>query len=294
MESVFFLDSKTGWLCGGSPGGSAILKTSDGGVSWKRGDTGITAGITKVRFADADRGWALTREPVDQAFVTVDGGAHWSVSPSAELGKATDMFFPTPQSGWAINRHGAIFHTKDGGKTWILQHSVSGEYLSALHFTSPDTGWAVGTGGTLLRYVGSAWKKVSGLGDRYFADIGFADQDRGWIAESDGGLLFTRDGGEHWTRDTTFPEARWTALHVQDVDHVWVGGDGILKLGDPLPLGRVRKQVKPFPFGRSAVHMPMVGRERGGGAAYDAEGRKLTPGDRTFLWNIRPPENRKD
>src|SRR6266498_3700192 len=87
LRDVYFADEKTGWLVAerdalklktNDEPQSYLLKTEDGGFSWRRvflNGSGINARLVLAVFADGERGWVFGETGV--VFATRDGGAHW-------------------------------------------------------------------------------------------------------------------------------------------------------------------------------------------------------------------------
>ncbi len=97
--SVTFVSLQTGWVLGAAPCGTppctSLLRTRDGGKTW----AGVPApqaelsvdqspGVSHVRFADMDNGWAFG----PALWATHDGGSHWSAVtlPGADKGARVD------------------------------------------------------------------------------------------------------------------------------------------------------------------------------------------------------------
>lgn len=144
-------DAKTVWITvdaaaneGAAFTPGAILKSTDGGRTWKPSDDGIrkrsdknvkmTSRFSKVVVSPAapdelyvcDRGWASSG-----FWKSTDGGASWSRSGGNEIkracfaGIAMDMAAHPTRAGeiWAWNSE-FYLRTRDGGKTWTDQTSV--------------------------------------------------------------------------------------------------------------------------------------------------------------------------
>lgn len=123
VNSVHFLTATTGWR-GGENG--EIFKTTDGGTTWVRQNTGITASIYGIKFFDANNGWATGA--FGALLRTTDGGTTWNVSKLSDTSYSFDLATITPvdaktvyvgrASGSGGNYYGVLFASKDGGVTW--------------------------------------------------------------------------------------------------------------------------------------------------------------------------------
>ena len=73
LNTVYFLDSKRGWVGGD---GGYLSYTADGGRSWVRQNVGTKSGINDIYFRDQEAGFLLAGNSI---FVTRDGTS-WSQS----------------------------------------------------------------------------------------------------------------------------------------------------------------------------------------------------------------------
>jgi photosystem II stability/assembly factor-like uncharacterized protein len=128
LRDVTFLGAERGWVVGE---GGSIFHSEDGGLHWTRQATGVPVvrvppkdehrprevvpeletepdrlALTAVRFADANRGWAV--------------GYYADVAESVVLG------------------------THDGGTSWRVEHVQRGELLRSLFVLDAEHAWAAG------------------------------------------------------------------------------------------------------------------------------------------------------
>ncbi|MFN0124592.1 MAG: YCF48-related protein [Blastocatellia bacterium] len=100
------LDSGKRWLF--------VLRTSDGGRSWRQS---LTPGYapSAAWFGGSARGWAAaartaetTDAPAATLYRTEDGGAHWSPDLTLRDRRIHSLFFLSPTRGWAVGDNGTI------------------------------------------------------------------------------------------------------------------------------------------------------------------------------------------
>lgn len=111
--------------------------------------------------------------------------------------QAGALFFVDLENGWAgIGR--AIYRTDDGGKLWSLKHTARDRVI-ALDFVDRAHGWAI-AGSNLLRTTngGRTWSGLN-VGHRVTA-VDFSSTHSGGAIVRSGGVIWTVDGGKHWTR----------------------------------------------------------------------------------------------
>jgi photosystem II stability/assembly factor-like uncharacterized protein len=77
LVSIWFLNERLGWAVGGRENEPLILRTIDGGGTWRESyvGAGLTSEIRRVRFADAQHGWAVGPRAI---LYTSDGGSTWN------------------------------------------------------------------------------------------------------------------------------------------------------------------------------------------------------------------------
>ena len=122
-----------------------ILRTEDGGGSWKPGSTGTNYPLYYLTFATHQSGWAVGGKPPTCIILrTEDGGSSWKPQTNGNKAALYSVAFVTPQLAWAVGYGGSILHTEDGGGSWKPQTSGSSGWLRSVAFATPKSGWAVG------------------------------------------------------------------------------------------------------------------------------------------------------
>lgn len=129
-----FINASTGWAVGASStGGSIVLRSDLGGVTWALQPVPSTVQLFGVSFAAPDTGTAVGE--LGTIIHTDDGGSHWALQPGA-----------TPQHLWAV----AFAHARFGiavGDSGAIERIVP----------DPVTAVAPGAPGRLaLRVLGNA------------------------------------------------------------------------------------------------------------------------------------------
>ena len=125
FAEVYFADARTGFLGGTGPRGAVLLRTDDGGDSWREAlatDNAIEY-VWKVFPVDpvGDLLYASIESFRDEtrAARSRDGGATWEVVPVNPRGlDIQGIGFASPDTGWVAPRSDAGLRTVDGGATW--------------------------------------------------------------------------------------------------------------------------------------------------------------------------------
>jgi photosystem II stability/assembly factor-like uncharacterized protein len=220
--------------------GGTILKygIADHGT-WRRQDSGTTAQLMAVDFADARHGWAVGANGVVRA--TSDGGATWV----AQSGSKADLLcvsFVDALHGFAAGTTGTTQSSSDGGASW--QVHKSGLSLGAIYglcATSASTVWGAGfeagqnpPGFVIVsRDGGSTWRPNYSHGGGSYFDVDFSDPLNGWVVGyggtfSEAVVLHTADGGASWqVQDPgTAKTIQLMGVDFVDAQHGWAVGNG--------------------------------------------------------------------
>jgi len=234
FHDIYFTDSTTGWMVGGSwvTDGGIIGRTRDAGKTWTF-TSGVVADrygggdafyqLSAVHFRDDQMGWVVGAG--GNIFRTIDGGQQWRIVRRGRVpyDHMSDIQFVDDLCGWAVSTTG-ILRTEDGGETWrysLRATNRNGNYFPvAVQFLDTLNGWAVGRFGEVLRSAdgGMTWTRVSvPVGTAVdFTSLSFVDATTGWVVGRDGLILHTRDGAETWVQQTS--EFTDDLLAVQFVD----------------------------------------------------------------------------
>jgi photosystem II stability/assembly factor-like uncharacterized protein len=244
LNTVYFLDSKRGWVGGD---GGFLSHTEDGGLTWVRQQVGTSAGINDIYFRDKEAGFLLAGNAI---FITRDG-VSWKQSriflPEEFEGADVELYsvrFSSKKKGWVVGSiskrervvDSILVYTDDGGETWRRQRAPSRVELIHIDFVSDKRGWIVGDAGTILftRDGGVSWTKqnVATTGTLYHID--FRDDKNGWVVGERGTILRSTDGGETWTSIPTNVNVTLLSIQFANDDEGWAIGRGgtILRSND--------------------------------------------------------------
>ncbi|MGQ0621280.1 MAG: WD40/YVTN/BNR-like repeat-containing protein [Panacagrimonas sp.] len=114
-------------------GEQGVILTSEDGKTWQQARSPVGVMLTRLRFTDAQTGWALGYDA--SILKTVDGGSSWTLQHYDAAARALyDLVFLDAQHGLAVGAYGSYLETTDGGASWTARESA----LSALgmHFNS--------------------------------------------------------------------------------------------------------------------------------------------------------------
>ncbi|MEZ5059712.1 MAG: YCF48-related protein [Saprospiraceae bacterium] len=229
--SVFNKDSLWIW----SPG-DTLFYSYNNGDDWdyylpidERGRR-IIYGPFKI--VDGKIGWHSV-QPFDEIWKTEDGGKTWRshfsfFNPLNEFN--FDVSFFDTQNVWLLGKN--VARTIDGD-IWddVTPGTPNNNRYGGIDYLGPDTCILVGgmsSTGICYKSVnnGNTWENIE-LPDSTldFWDVSFFNPSYGWSIGRKGQMLYTEDGGEHWSHQD-FPTDRRILVKIEiiDYDRAWVVG----------------------------------------------------------------------
>jgi photosystem II stability/assembly factor-like uncharacterized protein len=248
-------------------GGRSVLRTTDGGLSWKRyAPDGFSPQKDVAVFRRLGPRSLVWQSGSKTLFRTDDDGAHWTLLAGTSLTQNAvgAIAFRDDKQGLAIQNNGDLLSTADGGQTWALVSP--GVYQDA--FPSKPAVQIFDGAVWVLRYAkeggntlsvstdgGKTWKdQNAALGAAVPAAMNFFDARHGIVAMSDLRVLSTSDGGVTWTRLGALPDSTGSlsggsmsfsgaATGMLDGVHVTRDGGATWKTGS-LPAGVLPKAFR--------------------------------------------------
>jgi len=284
FRSVAFLDSLRGWA--GTLGGD-LVQTTDGGKNWKHIRNSISPlpqGVCDLSAVSDSVVVGSGRWSGPTNFITsTNSGARWTnkiLSAYASLLIGCKFFSQT--SGFVVgasadtSEGGVVLYTSDGGATWEKRHKTMRRYEHVWNivFVTPTVGYATVQNPFRLDTLavvkttdgGMTWERsfigLSSTAFRYAESVGFATEQKGWVASGAGnGIYETLDGGNKWTLLDI--GERIHGMHIVNDSVGYACGRTIYKYspdvstgvdeGYPTPLSYQLAQNYPNPFNASTT-----------------------------------------
>lgn len=187
IKKVFFFDQNLGFAVGGSLYGFAssakMLRTTDGGQTWKDIPLKIKATVKSIHFVDNKNGYIIVCDssinpilmPKAYIYKSIDSGKTWSSVLSVDTNLFFDIRFLNQSVAIATDWEG-IYKTTDFGATWsrkkILGGSPAGNYEYRQITVSSDTIFLVGRSGLFRsKDDGETWVKLSSFNSMCIASM---------------------------------------------------------------------------------------------------------------------------
>lgn len=156
--NVAVFGRKYAWIGLGSAARARVVRTTDGGRTWKVFETPIkssqSSGIFSVAFRDAKHGvvvggdYQKEKEAVENLAITSDGGETWALVKGLGGFRSVVAYVPGTTMLVAIGPAGSDYSTDDG-RTWT---PISGPGFDTFSFARGQRfGWAAGARGAIGR-----------------------------------------------------------------------------------------------------------------------------------------------
>ena len=116
LFDVKFIDEKNGLVAGL---GGVVLKTTDGGRTWRYAETGSRQAFFAVGYR-GDRAIAVGEKGLRR--LSLDDGETWGKFEAGFPPVFTfmrDMMFAARDRGWIVGQGGTVLRSSDGGATWV-------------------------------------------------------------------------------------------------------------------------------------------------------------------------------
>lgn len=216
ITDAFFLDKQFGWLCGAD---GIILKTQDGGTTWKRQQSGADVDLKEIKFFNSQEGWARGAEykdgrTVSVVLITRDGGNSWISLDHAIGVELAPVYLTSLSHGCGIDDGRGIVCSNNLSK-WRVTYADKGTPAtkSAIFFLNPRLGWVVGDSIWHTADGGNTWATQLALpsGTSFpFERVVFVNEQLGW-ARTLTEVWRTSNGGKSWEKISE----RWISLLQQ-------------------------------------------------------------------------------
>ena len=236
--SIFFVSASVGFVVGSDNEGSpVILKTIDGGSTWKI--------ITPDEMNTIPKAVAFIETPNLQSmytgftvgnsgaiFKTTDTGDTWEEVTSNTTENLYAISIYDEDNMWAVGSNGEVVFGTSEGDTWTVQSSGVLVNLNSVSFFDQNDGWAVGNSGTVIETEdgGATWTdktSVSGTTQDLYG-VFFTSPTRGYACGSNGTIIRTNTDGDSWTTRDSGTTSGLRSVYFIGSTGICVGANGTL------------------------------------------------------------------
>ncbi|HJY63264.1 MAG TPA: YCF48-related protein [Ignavibacteria bacterium] len=202
INAIDFVNDNLGFAVGEY---GTILKTTNGGVTWQKQNSGTSTQFISLDFVDQNTGYAGGTNQMLKK--TTNGGQSWQdlTLPTAANYYVMDIKFISAPVGYVLGFFldaNKIWKTTDGGATWETQLPSGTNYLVNLYFLNENSGFA--SGGALVGEIsrttngGASWQLVQNI-DYEVKSITFINLSTGYAGCVDGRMYKSVNGGNTWS-----------------------------------------------------------------------------------------------
>jgi photosystem II stability/assembly factor-like uncharacterized protein len=194
FNSVYFVNSNTGYMTGYWAGNGYIYKTTDAGNSWNQLLNELNAGFYSVDFPDINNGFATAGNGT--LYKTTNAGDNWGTR-SVSAFRLNSVYFPNKDTGFVAGDNGRIYRTTNNGLTWIRQLLETTNILQSIYFVNSTTGYCAGWNGIILKTTNSGvnWIQQAPVSNNNLYSVFFTNSNTGYATGDRGTIIKTIDGG---------------------------------------------------------------------------------------------------
>lgn len=217
------------WICGQN---GKIVRSIDGGKSWKILDSGVIQNLQDVAAWDERRLVAVGNNGV--VIISQDGGDSWAEVevPKSEVANKLIRVKTFPDGkAWACGVMGTALSTNDYGATWTRRIPEQDIAHNDIAFATQDIGVIVCEFGKIKRTEdgGDTWTEVQSPVESSLMAVEFDEGGIGIAVGLDGVIERSADYGKTWTRiqDVETSEHFWNIIYHQN-KWICVGNKGVI------------------------------------------------------------------
>lgn len=261
FNGIYFFNSSTGVVVGGSSNGS-IYRTTNGGINWISQGYFFSSRFTCVDFADINTGFAAAIP--GYIYRTTNSGINWN-----------SVFY---QSNWTMSSikttdintcfgitmippgYNMFVKTTNSGINWLTQQINSYTILNGIYFNNALTGYVVGNILMKTTNSGNNWSTQQTSGNRLF----FIDNNTGYIVHNNGIIRKTTNAGENWVNQQSGVNSNLWSVHFINSNTGFAAGENgtiiktttggtsaIKQISNEIPDDFILYQNYPNPFNSS-------------------------------------------
>lgn len=219
------------WLVGAN---GKILRSQDGGGTWKRQHSPVNANLQDIAAWNDKRAVVVGNRGT--IIITADGGKSWrsiDVGPFKIANKLLRVKALPSGQAWTVGEGGNILRSNDFGNTWSRVGIEEDSAWNDIIFTE-GRGWMVGEYGRIKisKDGGATWKEVTGPVKSSLMGVAFKNANHGVAVGLNGVVVVSRDGGQTWKLEKSVTEEHIFTVTYGGSRWVAAGAKGVILIGD--------------------------------------------------------------
>lgn len=230
FNSIYFLNSTTGWLIGEN---GSIKKTINGGNNWVNQESGTNNRLYSIYFSDKNKGFAAGYNKT--LLTTGDGGETWTPvtieSDSATL--FSSIHADNDRNIYFISNHGEIFCSENTDNNWQLLYNFNDWGYSLVNFKHKPIAFAMKLHDNTIQKTsdsGNSWQAFN-LPSHWTGSVFFINENTGWFIEDwalssaihDSAVVYiTHNAGAAWQSLCSLPGMSFNDLYFADAQQGWM------------------------------------------------------------------------
>jgi len=192
-------------ISGGDDGHGAILKTSDGGISWQVATNSFDNQINCMYFLNSDTGFCADSDII--IYKTTNGGQDWSGFYGTEWPLTVnrnlrDIAFTNDSTGFVCGGknlgNGVLYNTANAGNYWSFSEFAH-EYRG-ICFRDAQNGVMCGYGSLLGTNDGGQTFKTIYDAKEFYTGICLDSQNNYWMCAFNGSVFKSISAGQTWEK----------------------------------------------------------------------------------------------
>lgn len=197
INGIHMHSSDIGWAVGNN---GVILKTDNGGYTWKSKNSPSGLNLTKVIFINESIGFIVGNQGL--ILKTTDGGELWRRVSTSTVDNLSGISAYDANKVWVSGNNGTLLKTANGEDFDIILNTQQvSNSLNGIFFFDNLVGWAIGDEGVLIKTNngGVSWAliPITGITSK-LNSVFFVNLNDGLIVGNSGLILKTTDGGNTW------------------------------------------------------------------------------------------------
>ncbi len=202
FTACHFFNSQTGLICGSTPAGVQVWRTTDGGQT-------LTAQLLSASAVSSGFDFYFTSSTVGylsvgntllgdgEIFKTTNAGVSWTPVAGSESVYLTDLDFLTENLAYRVSND-SLDRTRNGAANW--QRVNIPAQANTIDFLTEQLGYLGAKGGGIYKTTngGTTWTRLTTIPTTAITSIKFPTPSVGYVVSEDGDVFRTADAGITW------------------------------------------------------------------------------------------------